>query len=117
MLGCTVKRFLGGAMRRRDFVTFLGSIAAVWPLRTLAQQSNRTRRIGLLMGIAEGDPEGWRYFRVFQEALRALGWRDGQDVHIDLRVAADPEGMRSRAVELLGLAPELVVTYTTPATN
>src|SRR5437660_1392919 len=107
MLDCTLKRFLGGAMRRRDFVTFLGSIAAAWPLHTHAQQSNRTRRIGVLMGVAEGDPEGAKYLSVFQEALRALGWRDGQDVHIDYRAAADLEGMRSRAVELLGLGPEL----------
>ena len=104
-------------MRRRDLITILGSIAAAWPLPARAQPFGRTRRIGVLMGVAEDDPEGGKYLRVFQEALRALGWRDGQDVHIDYRAAADLEGMRSRAAELLGLGPELVVTYTTPATN
>lgn len=104
-------------MRRRDLITFLGSIAAAWPLRARAQPFGRTRRIGVLMGVAEDDPEGTKYLRVFQEALRALGWRDGQDIHFDYRAAADLEGMRSRAVELLGLGPDLVVTYTTPATN
>src|SRR4029077_11606461 len=82
-------RFPGDAMRRRDLITFLGSIAAAWPLRARAQPFGRTRRIGVLMGVAEDDPEGTKYLRVFQEALRALGWRDGQDVHFDYRAAAD----------------------------
>src|SRR5437879_8535496 len=71
----------------------------------------------MLMGVAESDPEGGKYLGVFQEALRALGWRDRQNVQIDYRAAADLEGMRSRALELISLGPELIVTYTTPATN
>ena len=71
----------------------------------------------MLMGVPESDPEGGKYLRVFQEALRALGWRDRQNVQIDYRAAADLEGLRSRALELIGLGPEFIVTYTTPATN
>jgi putative ABC transport system substrate-binding protein len=104
-------------MRRRDLITFLGSIAATWALPARAQQGGRVRRIGLLMGVVEGDPEGGKYLSVFQEALRALGWGDRQNVQIDYRAAADLEGMRSRALELISLGPELIVTYTTPATN
>ena len=104
-------------MQRRDLMTFLGSIAAVWALPVRAQQGGHPRRIGMLMGVPESDPEGGKYLGVFQEALRALGWRDRQNVQIDYRAAADLEGMRSRALELIGLNPELIVTYTTPATN
>src|SRR5256885_13572266 len=104
-------------MRRRDFISFLGSTAAMWPLPGRAQQGGRLRRIGMLMGLVEGDPQGRKYLGAFQESLRALGWRDGQNVQIDYRATADLEGMQSRAVELISLGPELVVTYTTPATS
>jgi putative ABC transport system substrate-binding protein len=104
-------------MRRRDLIAFMGIITATWPLFALAQQGSRARRIGMLMGVVEADPEGRKYLSVFQEALRALGWRNGQNVQIDYRAAADLEGMRLRAVELMSLSPELIVTYTTPATN
>ena len=104
-------------MRRRDFISFLGSTAAMWPLPARAQQGGRLRQIGMLMGLVEGDPQGRKYLSAFQESLRALGWRDGQNVQIDYRATADLEGMQSRAVELISLGPELVVTYTTPATN
>src|ERR1700682_5686745 len=104
-------------MRRRDLIAFMGIITATWPLFALAQQGSRARRIGMLMGVVEADPEGRKYLSVFQEAIRALGWRNGQNVQIDYRAAADLEGMRLRAVELMSLSPELIVTYTTPATN
>jgi putative ABC transport system substrate-binding protein len=104
-------------MQRRDLIIFLGSIAATWALSARAQQGGHLRRIGMLMGVPESDPAGGQYLSVFQESLRALGWRDQQNVQIDYRAAADLEGMRSRALELIGLGPELIVTYTTPATN
>jgi len=104
-------------MRRRDFINFLGSTAVTWPLPARAQQTGRVRRIGVLMGLVEGDPQEREYLSAFQEALRALGWRDGQNLQIENRAAADVEGLRSRAMELTSLGPELIVTYTTPATN
>jgi putative tryptophan/tyrosine transport system substrate-binding protein len=104
-------------MRRRDFISFLGSTAATWPLPARAQQAGRVRRIGMLMGLVEGDPQGAKYLSTFQEALRALGWRDGQNIQLDYRATADLEGMRSRAAELISFGPELIVTYTTPATD
>jgi len=104
-------------MRRRDFINFLGSTAVTWPLPARAQQTGRVRRIGVLMGLVEGDPQEREYLSAFQEALRALGWRDGQNLQIENRAAADVEGLRSRAMELISLGPELIVTYTTPETN
>jgi putative ABC transport system substrate-binding protein len=104
-------------MRRRDFIAFLGIILALGPLPARAQQSGRMRRIGVLMGLVESDPEARKYLGVLQETLRALGWRDGQNLQIDYRAAADLEGLRSRAAELISLGPDLVIAYTTPATN
>src|SRR3954453_15405734 len=104
-------------MRRRDFISFLGSTAAMWPFPADAQQRARLRRIGMLMGLVEGDPQASKYLSAFKESLGALGWRDGLNVQIDYRATADLEGMRSRAVELISLGPELIVAYTTPATN
>jgi putative ABC transport system substrate-binding protein len=104
-------------MRRRDFIAFLGSAAASWPLPVCAQQSGHIRRVGVLIGLPEGDPEAGKYLRTFREALRALGWNDGQNVQIDIRAAAELEGMQLHAAGLASLGPELIVTYTTPATN
>jgi putative ABC transport system substrate-binding protein len=103
-------------MRRRDLIGLVGTVAANWALPARAQQGH-VRRIGMLMGIVEGDPEGRKYLSAFQDALRALGWGERQNVQIDYRAAADLEGVRSRALELISLGPELIVTYTTPATN
>jgi putative ABC transport system substrate-binding protein len=69
------------------------------------------------MGLVEGSPEAAKYLSTFQEALRALGWTGRQNVQIEYRAAAELEGMRSHAIELVSLSPELIVTYTTPATN
>src|SRR2546421_11866950 len=102
-------------MRRRDFIVIAGSAAATWPLSSLAQQGGR--RIGVLLGLVEGSPEAAKYLSTFQEALRALGWTGRQNVQIEYRAAAELEGMRSHAIELVSLSPELIVTYTTPATN
>jgi len=104
-------------MRRRDFISFLGSTAAIWPLPARAQQGGSLRRIGMLMGLVEGDPQATKYFGAFQKSLGASGWHDGLNVRIDYRATPDLESMRSHATELINLRPELVVTYTTPATN
>jgi putative tryptophan/tyrosine transport system substrate-binding protein len=69
------------------------------------------------MGLAEGDPQGTKYLRAFQEVLSASGLRDGQNLQIDVRAATDLKALQSHASELIGLGPELVLTYTTPATN
>src|SRR5207248_10695883 len=104
-------------MRRRDFIVIAGSAAAAWPLSSLAQQSGRARRIGVLMGLGEGSPEAAKYLSTFQEALRALGWTGRQNVEIEYRAATELDARRSHAIEWVSLSPELIVTYTTPATN
>jgi len=104
-------------MKRREFITLLGGAAAAWPLTARAQQGERVRRVGLLVGLAVGDPEVAKYSSELREALRALGWIEGKNLRVDYRAAADLGDMRSLALELANLGSELVVTYSTPAAN
>jgi ABC-type uncharacterized transport system substrate-binding protein len=101
-------------MRRRAFISLLGS-AAAWPLAARAQQPERMRRIGVLMNLATDDPEGQARFAAFLLGLRELGWSDGRNVRIDTRWAAgDTERFRSYATELVALAPDVVLAASTP---
>jgi putative tryptophan/tyrosine transport system substrate-binding protein len=95
---------------RRQFITLLGG-AAAWPLVARAQQpTERMRRIGVLMAIAESDPEGQARVRAFRQALNDLGWTDGKNVRIDIRWAAgDADRFRAHAAELVGLGPDVIV--------
>ena len=87
-------------MRRRQFLTLLGSMAIGWPAEVLAQKSDRVRRIGALMAWAAGDAVGLRRARVFTQALQDLGWTDGQNARIDYRWAgADVDQIQSLAKE------------------
>jgi putative tryptophan/tyrosine transport system substrate-binding protein len=103
-------------MRRREFITLLGSTAAAWPLTARAQQPDRMRRIGVLMAFAETDPQGQARDAAFREGLQKLGWRESQNLRIDYRWAkADTESTRF-ASELITLEPDLIVTGNTTAT-
>ena len=64
-------------MRRREFITLIGGATVVWPLAARAQQPERMRRIGVLLGLAANDPEGQARIGAFLQALRQLGWTDG----------------------------------------
>ena len=92
-------------MKRRTFIAGLGS-AAVWPVAARAQQGDRVRRIGVLMGGDENDPVQKTLVSAFTRALADLGWTDDRKVRIDLRWAGGDTN-RSRA-----LAQELVCNPT-----
>jgi putative tryptophan/tyrosine transport system substrate-binding protein len=74
-------------MQRREFITLLGGGAAAvgaWPLTARAQQGERMRPIGVLMGYAESDREGQAFIAAFREGLQKLGWTEGRNIRIDL---------------------------------
>ena len=105
-------------MRRREFLGILGGTAAAWPFASRAQQAESVRRIGVLMGYAENDPEAQIRLAAFKEALVALGWNEGRNLRIDLRWAASGNMDRAsiRAKELVALRPEVILSNTTPST-
>jgi putative ABC transport system substrate-binding protein len=101
---------------RRKFITLLG-VAVAWPLAARAQQGNRVRRIGVLIGGDENDPVQKTIVSAFTQALAGLGWTEGRNVRIDLRWAGgDINRIRALAPELVGLQPDIIVTGGTPAT-
>ena len=103
-------------MNRRGFITLLGG-AAAWPFTAHAQQGDLVRRIGVLMGFDENDPEGNLRHSAFTQALAGLGWTDGRNVRMDLRWRADDTNrIRALAQELVGLQPDIIVTGSTPTT-
>ena len=95
-------------LRRREFIAGLGG-AAAWPLGAHAQQGDRVRRIGVLVGGDENDPEWKNRLSALTKALADLGWTDGRNVRIDLRWFGDDIN-RSRALaqELVGLQPDII---------
>jgi putative tryptophan/tyrosine transport system substrate-binding protein len=97
-------------MKRRDFITLLGGVTAAWPLAARAQQSDRVRRIGVLMAATADDPEFQPRMRAFQQGLAAVGWIDGRNVWVDTRWAGtNADDIRKQAVELAALAPDVIV--------
>ena len=99
-------------MRRREFIAGLGC-AAAWSLAARAQ----IRRIGVLVGVDENDPEGKLRYSAFTQALADLGWIDGRNVRMDLRWSgADTNRTAALAQELVGLQPDVIATNGTAAT-
>jgi putative ABC transport system substrate-binding protein len=96
-------------MRRREFIAALGG-AAAWPLAARAQQSERMRRIGVLIQVAEGDLQARVEVAAFLRELQKLGWSDGHNLRVDIRWGdGEPDRIRKYAAELIALAPEVVL--------
>jgi putative tryptophan/tyrosine transport system substrate-binding protein len=102
-------------MRRRDFIILLGGAAIAWPAIAISEPNDPVRRIGVLVGIAEGDAEVQPSLLAFQQVLQDLGWTDGRNVRIDYRFAvADPDRLRAAGAELVGLKPDVLLAQSTP---
>jgi len=100
-------------MRRRDFFKVIAGSAVAWPLATRAQQSERMRRIGVLVGAGSDadDLDSQARIRAFEDSLKQLKWIDGQNVRIDIRAGAgDADRIRRYADELVALAPDVILT-------
>ena len=96
-------------MKRREFITLLGGVAA-WPLAARAQQGERVRRIGILMPYPKGDPEMGIRVRAFREELGKLGWTDGANVQFDERWTADHmDRVWAEAASLIASNPDAIL--------
>jgi len=96
---------------RREFLGVLGGAATTWPLAARAQQTERVRRIGALLGIAASDPEAPPRVAAFLFGLHDLGWDDGRNIKIELRFGgSEADSMRAYAKELVSLAPDVILT-------
>jgi ABC-type uncharacterized transport system substrate-binding protein len=96
-------------MQRRQFIALLGG-AATWPLAARAQQDQRVRRIGVLSALAEDDPESLARRPVFEQALKALNWTNGNNLRVDYRYGEGyAERIRKLVAELIALAPDVIV--------
>jgi putative ABC transport system substrate-binding protein len=102
-------------IRRREFITLLGGAAAVRPLAAGAQQPERMRRMGVLVNRPADDPDVQRLVAAFLQELQLLGWRDGNNVRIEYRFAADQGSVPRYAAELIALAPEVILAYSNPS--
>ena len=97
-------------MKRREFITLMGGGVAAWPLMARAQQSERVRRLGVLMAVAADDSEGLARLAAFRDTLKQLGWSDGQKIVMEYRWAGgDAERLRQYAAELIALAPDVIL--------
>src|SRR5262245_26324974 len=102
-------------MRRRDFITLFGGVAAFWPRAARAQQPDRKRRIGVLMNLAENQ-EAQARITAFRQALEQFSWTDRRNVQIEIRWAGgDADRYRNFAAELVALAPDVILATGTPA--
>jgi hypothetical protein len=106
-------------VRRRQFITLLGGAAAAWPLAARAQQGERVRRIGVLMGHLESDSKAQAHIAAFRDGLHKLGWTEGNNTRIDTRWTApgDTQSMQPFAKELVALQPDIILSNTTPTTR
>jgi len=102
-------------MRRREVIALIGG-AAAWPVAARAQQRERMRRIGFLMGLAPDDPEGLSRVTAFVQGLQERGWSSGRNLRIEFRSSGRViETYRKYAEELVALAPEIILAGGTTA--
>jgi putative ABC transport system substrate-binding protein len=105
-------------MRRREFITLVGGAAATWPLAARGQQPAKMKRVGVLMGTSDSDPDQKAMVSIFTQALAELGWKEGTNVHIEYRWAAgDTNRLPALAAELARLAPDAIFGQGTPVTR
>jgi putative ABC transport system substrate-binding protein len=104
-------------MSSRELITLVSG-AAAWPVAPRAQQSDRMRRVGVVSGGAENDPESKLRLAAFVQGLQKAGWTEGRNLRIDYRwTSADPERTRAYAVELVALAPDVILAGSNQVTT
>ena len=107
---------MSAKLERREFITLLGGAAVTWPVAARAQQSDRMRRIGVLVPFGEDHPVAQARVAAFLQGLQQLGWIDGRNVRIDYRWSAGgADRTRKSAMELIALEPDVVMAFTSAA--
>ena len=102
-------------MKRRDFITLVAGSAATWPIAARAQKPDRMRRVSMLLGLAEKDPEAIGRVKAFRLGMRDLGWIEGRNVQIEYRFAGtNLESINNHVTELIRQSPDVIVANTTP---
>ena len=102
-------------MRRRELITLIGGAVAAWPLALRAQQPERLRRVSVLLGVPQNDPETKSRIRAFRLGMRDAGWVEGRNVQIEYRYAGtDRDTIKKHVAELIRLAPDVILANSTP---
>src|ERR1035437_5863650 len=99
---------------RRQFISAIGGVAASWPLAALAQRSDSTRRLGVLMGVAN-DPQGQTWAAALVQSLAALNWQEDGNLHVVWRWAGGDSALIERyAAELVAGGQDVIVAESSP---
>ena len=104
-------------MKRREFIKLIGGAAALWSRVASAQNAGGVRRIGVLLSLAESDPDGKAALSGFMQGLAELGWIDGRNLQTEVRWGrGDVDRIRGFAKELVALQPDVILSHGTPVT-
>src|SRR5215472_9597165 len=104
-------------MRRREFIARAGGAVALWSQAANAQNTGGMRRIGILLSLAEIDPEGKAQLSGFTQALADLGWIDGRNLRTEVRWGqGNVDRIRVLAKELVAMQPDVILAHGTPVT-
>jgi putative ABC transport system substrate-binding protein len=102
-------------MRRREFVGLIGGAAIAWPSASKAQQRQGLRTLGVVLSVAENDPETVSRLAAFRQGLQDLGWKDGENIQVEYRFGAGSPDLITRYVdELVAMKPDVIVASGTP---
>ena len=104
-------------MHRRNFIKIIAGLATAWPINVRAQPQHM-RRIGVIMGLPESDPQAQLNVQALQKGLRERGLNEGKNLHIDFRFGVDTAESRRMAVaEIIEKVPDLIVAQGTYIVN
>jgi putative ABC transport system substrate-binding protein len=102
-------------MQRRNFITLFGSTALAWPLAARAQQTERMRRVGVLMHTTSDEPDAQAQMAAFLQGLQVAGWEVGRNLRIETRWSGgDPARLRKNAADLVALNPDVIMAGSGP---
>ena len=103
-------------MQRRDFITLLGGVATTWPLTVRAQQTERMRRVSVLMPYVESDTDAQEWTKALVESLQEFGWINGRNIQLEFRWAGpSPDRLRADAAGMARLNPDVLMAVSTPS--